>query len=219
MKNTIFLAFASLFFSFAASAQTDTSKLTTTSDIAKADKYNNFPAATFVTLDSNLPDHLKGTTSSTLEPKHFLPILGSYAAAVATPATPATTAVAPATEAAPVALEATVHVTVDEKNLGIVWIDGLPQGRIKAMLKKSPSTYKIPAQKTEEGKSVAEGTLIYDKDAKVLWVAIGAPYNEENPSAPFTAEKTKAKVSQFTRVEPVAPAAAPVTTEQQMQQQ
>ncbi len=36
------------------------------------------------------------------------------------------------------------------------------------MLRKSPATYKIPAQKTEDGKDVAEGTMIFDKDANKL---------------------------------------------------
>ena len=78
-----------------------------------------------------------------------------------------------------------VTITLDETNKGIVWINGLPQGRVKAMLRKSPSTYKIPAQKTEEGKEVAEGTLIYDKDANTLNIVIGKPFNVEDPASVF----------------------------------
>ena len=37
---------------------------------------------------------------------------------------------------------ASVSITLDETNKGIVWVDGLPQGRIKAMLRKSPAIYK-----------------------------------------------------------------------------
>jgi hypothetical protein len=78
-----------------------------------------------------------------------------------------------------------VVVTLDEQNKGIVWIDGLPQGRVKAMLRKSPATYKIPAQKNADGKEIAEGTLYFDKDANTLNIVIGRAYNAENPSAVF----------------------------------
>jgi hypothetical protein len=76
-------------------------------------------------------------------------------------------------------------ISIDEQNKGIVWIDGLPEGRIKAYLRKSPSTYKIPAQKLEDGKSIAEGTLIYDKDNNQIQVCIGCKYNEEDPATAF----------------------------------
>jgi len=78
-----------------------------------------------------------------------------------------------------------VTINPDEQNKGIVWIDGLPQGRIKAMLRKSPSTYKIPAQKTREGKEVAEGTLIFDKETNTLSICIGKPYNTADPASAF----------------------------------
>lgn len=80
---------------------------------------------------------------------------------------------------------AAVKITLDEQNKGLVWIEGLPQGRIKAMLRKSPATYKIPAQKTEEGKEVAEGVLIYDKENNLLNVCIGCTYNSEDPAVAF----------------------------------
>ena len=79
-----------------------------------------------------------------------------------------------------------VTITLDEQNKGFVWIEGLPQGKIKAMLRKSPATYKIPAQKTEDGKDVPEGTLIFDKDANTLSINIGRPYNAQDPSTVFT---------------------------------
>jgi hypothetical protein len=59
------------------------------------------------------------------------------------------------------------------------------------MLRKSPATYKIPAQKTEDGKDVAEGTLIFDKDANTLSIVIGKPYNAEDPSSAFTMATTE----------------------------
>lgn len=83
-----------------------------------------------------------------------------------------------------------VSITLDESNRGMVWVDGLPQGRIKALLRKSPSTYKIPAQKLEDGKDVAEGTLIFDKDANTLHIVIGRPYNVEEPMSVFSTPAT-----------------------------
>lgn len=81
----------------------------------------------------------------------------------------------------------TVTINIDESNKGLAWIEGLPQGRIKAHLRKSPGVYKIPAQKTADDKAVPEGVLIYDKDANTLDVCIGCTYNIEDPGAPFAA--------------------------------
>ena len=185
MKNILLSVLASLFL-FAANAQTDTTKTQTDTTQVQTDstKVVSATAATttssnLVTLDSNLPEHLKGVTSSTVQPKHYLPVLGAYAT----------------TDGA-----TNLTIAVDEQNIGIVWIDGLPQGRVKAFLKKSPATYKIPAQKTADGKAIAEGTLVYDKDTKQLWLCTGCAYNEADPAATFTG-KTKAKVWQLNRVE------------------
>ncbi len=78
-----------------------------------------------------------------------------------------------------------IIVTLDDQNKGLVWIEGLPQGKIKAMLRKSPATYKIPVQKTAEGNDVAEGTLIFEKETNTLSICIGKTYNAETPSAAF----------------------------------
>ena len=90
-----------------------------------------------------------------------------------------------------------LSITIDPNNKGLVWIEGLPQGRVKAMLRKSPATYKIPAQKTEEGKEVAEGTLMFDKETNTLSICIGKEYNTTDPSAAFmmAEEEPAAKVS------------------------
>ncbi|MCU7549355.1 hypothetical protein OCK74_09535 [Chitinophagaceae bacterium LB-8] len=84
----------------------------------------------------------------------------------------------------------TVTVTMDSASRGIVWVEGLPQGRIKAYLKKSPSTYRILSQKTASGTQVPEGTLFYDSTAHQLNVALGVPYNEADPTSVFTALNT-----------------------------
>jgi hypothetical protein len=81
-------------------------------------------------------------------------------------------------------------ITLDDQNKGLVWIDGLPQGKVKGVLKKSPSTYKIPAQKTAEGNDVPEGTLIYDKDTKVITVMLGRPFNDQDPASVFATATT-----------------------------
>jgi len=78
-----------------------------------------------------------------------------------------------------------ITVTLDDQNKGFAWVDGLPQGKVKAVLKKSPATYKIPAQKTVDGKDVPEGTMIYDKDTKVITVMLGRPFNDQDPASVF----------------------------------
>jgi len=95
-----------------------------------------------------------------------------------------------------------ITVKLDDQNKGFVWIDGLPEGRVKAILKKTPATYKIPAQKTAEGNDVREGTLIYDKDSKVITVMVGRPFNDVDPASVFASTTT---------AEPVAADVAPVT--------
>lgn len=83
----------------------------------------------------------------------------------------------------------TITVTLDETSKGIVWVDGLPEGRFKAILRKSPAIYKIPAQKLgeeENAKKLAEGVLIYDRDANTISVCIGCTYNAEDPAVAFT---------------------------------
>lgn len=79
-------------------------------------------------------------------------------------------------------------IALDETNKGIVYIDGLPQGRVKAYLRQSPAVYKIPEQKIGEdkdAKTVHEGVLIYDKDANLVNLCLGCKYNAEDPSSAF----------------------------------
>lgn len=81
--------------------------------------------------------------------------------------------------------EARVTITLDENNKGVIWVDGLPQGRFRALLAKSPATYKIPAQKNQEGKDLQEGTLLYDPLMNTLSICIGKPFNATDPTAAF----------------------------------
>ena len=78
-----------------------------------------------------------------------------------------------------------IVITLDPEVKGVIWVEGLPEGKIKAHLRQSPATYKIPAQKTEEEKEVAEGTLIYDQETKTLSISIGQAYNDVDPASAF----------------------------------
>lgn len=84
----------------------------------------------------------------------------------------------------------TVTVTLDTSNKGTVWIEGLPEGRMKAYLKKSPATYRIISQKSGSGKSIPEGTLLFDPTANTLNVALGKAFNSEDPASVFAAAPT-----------------------------
>ena len=78
-----------------------------------------------------------------------------------------------------------VIISLDQENKGIVWIEGLPEGKIKGYLKKSPGTYRIVAQKSESGKSVPEGTLNFDPATNTLNVALGKKFDDADPTAIF----------------------------------
>ena len=76
-------------------------------------------------------------------------------------------------------------VTLDSTNRGIIWINGLPEGTMKAYLKKTPGIYRIIPQKSENGKQIPEGTLFFDQSTNTLNVALGKAYDEADPTAVF----------------------------------
>jgi hypothetical protein len=82
-------------------------------------------------------------------------------------------------------LASDLSITLDESNKGIAWVEGLPQGRIKAYLKKAPGTYMIPAQKIADEKDLAEGVLLFNKEANTLDICIGCTFNTEDPASAF----------------------------------
>ncbi len=134
-----------------------------------------------VATQSALPVHLKGVTTETLRPEHSFPALGSYKASGTS--------------------TGDITITIDETNKGIVWVEGLSQGKFKALMKKAPSTYKIPAQKTETGKSVAEGTLFLNPESKELTIVLGRSFDDEDPTSFLTTDakvKGKTKAWQYT---------------------
>jgi hypothetical protein len=78
-----------------------------------------------------------------------------------------------------------VTITLDSASKGIIWIAGLPEGTMKAYLKKSPGTYRIISQKAESGKQIPEGTLFFDPTTNTLNVALGKAYDEADPTGIF----------------------------------
>lgn len=197
MKKIAIISSAALLLTAAVSAQTDTvprqnsepTSQPTEQPVARTynDKYNNWTADTYKMQP--MPEAL------TIE--KIFPVLGTYEVTSKD------------------GQAATLTVTLDETNKGIVWVEGLPQGKIKATLRKSPATYKIPVQPlgeemvteeaadvkdtkaadkkaTPKAKELPEGVLIYDKDANVISVCVGCQYNNEDPAMVFTpaAEET-----------------------------
>lgn len=80
---------------------------------------------------------------------------------------------------------AVVTIKVDEASKSWIHITGLPQGTIKAMLMRSPAVYKIPAQKSDIGTEIPEGTLIFTPDVNALHICLGKPFEFSNPGAVF----------------------------------
>jgi hypothetical protein len=145
---------------------------TTTTTAASKDRWNNYDKAKYAMLPMPEP----------LTTEKIFPVIGKY---------DVTNKEGEASQ---------LTISIDETNKGIAWIDGLPQGRIKANLRQSPAIYKIPEQKLGEekdAKTVAEGVLIYDKDANQFNLCLGCKYNAEDPAlafnpAPVEEEKTVA---------------------------
>jgi hypothetical protein len=156
MKKTAIIAGAVfLLFTAAANAQTDT--LPAQPAKTKTDQWNN-----------NSPEKYKlQPMPEALTTEKIFPVIGKY------------------TLADKEGTSSNVSIMLDETNKGVVWIEGLPQGRIKAYLKQSPGIYRIPVQKTGDEKDVAEGVLIFNKDANTLDVCIGCAYNNEDPAVAF----------------------------------
>jgi hypothetical protein len=165
MKNTTFIA-AALLFGAVANAQTPAPEQPV-ADTAVVAMVDTSVGKAYVTN----PEKLMALTTETLTPAHIFPALGSYKGAGTS--------------------TADVTITLDEANKGIVWVEGLPQGRFKALMKKAPSTYKIPAQKSESGKAIAEGTLHVNPETNELTIVLGRAYNEQNPASSLTVTTKK----------------------------
>jgi len=189
MKSTAFVAFA-LFAGIAVNAQTTPSspapaQPATDTSVKQAPDTTN--AATTTMADTSVgkayvshPEKLKGVTSETLTSTHVFPALGSYKASGTS--------------------TGDVTITLDSANKGIVWVDGLQQGRFKALMKQAPSTYKIPMQTSANGKAVSEGTLYVNPETNELTIVLGRPFNDANPTASLTIDSKKKNGWQYTGV-------------------
>ena len=152
---------------------TTTTTVATTTNPSSNDMWNNHDPEKYKLLPMPAP----------LTREKIFPVIGKYELTAKTNSTAAATV----TTADATASTSTVTIDLDESNKGIVWVDGLPQGKIKAMLRKAPGTYKIPAQKTADNKDIAEGVMIFDKDNNTLDVCIGCTYNIDDPASAFAA--------------------------------
>jgi len=168
MKKTFFLAgIASFLLTLAVNAQVpQPTQPTQPQPTTQEQKKSTNP-----TVDSILSKYTLVPMPSQMTTEQIFPVIGQYQSSTNS--------------------DQKITVTLDDQNKGFVWIDGLPEGRVKAVLKKSPATYKIPAQKTAEGNDVREGTLIYDKDSKVITVMIGRPFNDQDPASVFATTTTE----------------------------
>jgi hypothetical protein len=113
------------------------------------------------------------------------PVLGSYQLSASDSST---------------AAAGTVSITLDSSNKGLIWVEGLPEGRIKASLKKSPSTYRILPQKNEAGKLIPEGTLVFDATTNTLNIALGKAFDDADPNAVFTMNTLSSNAAQDSEV-------------------
>jgi hypothetical protein len=177
-KTVIILGTAFLFLAATAKAQTDTmpAKSQTESTVNKDAAVNPAQNSTAMVTDrwnNWSPDKYKMLPMpAPLTTEKIFPVIGQYTVTSTEEA-----------GAAPM----NVSITLDESSKGIAWIEGLPQGKLKAYLQKSPATYMIPVQKGADEKEISAGVLIYDKDNNKLDVCIGCKFNAEDPVSSFTA--------------------------------
>ena len=90
----------------------------------------------------------------------------------------------------------TVTVTLDSVNKGIVWVEGLPEGKFKAFLRQSPGIYRVIAQKSASGRQIPEGTLYFDPATSTLSIALGKHFDNVDPVAVFNAAGANTEVAE-----------------------
>ena len=184
MKNAFFLAVIALFISVSSFAQSTVDSI--------AAKYQLQPMPAPLTIEKTFP------------------VLGSYQLAVNTTAITSTTTIVDPTVTSnttatttgttePAITQPAITITLDSISKGIVWVEGLPEGRFKAYLKKSPTTYRIISQKTNLGKQIPEGTLIFDETTNTLNISLGAQFNDADPAAIFATPTTTTDVAVTTK--------------------
>lgn len=119
------------------------------------------------TENQQIDDHLKITIPKANAGRHYIPAIGTYQNSVANSDL------------------RNISVTVDEQNPGKIWISGITEDKIFAVLKFYPGVYKIPAQ-SAGNKNLPEGTLLYDDSNKQINILLGGGYNDANPAGPAT---------------------------------
>ena len=184
MKNKIFLVIAAFLFTASVQAQSTVDSI--------AAKYKLVPMPEPLTIEKTFPVlgsyQLSSADASMAMANNASMATNSTSSANTTTTTtaPATTETAPATTmGTETASAGSLVVTLDAENKGVIWVEGLPQGKFKAYLKKSPASYRILSQKTETGNEIPEGTLLYDPSTKTLNIALGKEYDDVDPAAIF----------------------------------
>lgn len=230
MKNFVLSALAALLLSATVNAQSTVDSI--------AAKYKLVPMPEALTIEKTFP--VLGSYQLNLPPA---PAVSGTTTTATTGTTTTSTDATTSTVSTDAAAPSTVTITLDSANKGLVWVEGLPQGKFKAYLKKSPATYRITAQKTEAGIDIPEGTLMLDPATQTLNIALGKAFDDVDPAAVFAAmnaatptsdevevkvktskSKSKAKLTYYTATKigaTTTDAAAPATdaTQQQPAQQ
>jgi hypothetical protein len=186
MKNKIFLVIAAFLFTASVQAQTTVDSI--------AAKYKLIPMPEPLTIEKTFPvlgNYQLSSADASMAMANTASVAtnsttSSANTTTSTTTTPATTETAPATTVGTETASAgSLVVTLDPENKGVIWVEGLPQGKFKAYLKKSPASYRILSQKTETGNEIPEGTLLYDPSTQTLNIALGKEYDDADPSAIF----------------------------------
>ena len=190
MRHVVLSAVAALLFSASVQAQSTVDSI--------AAKYKLIPMPGALTIEKTFPvlgsyqlntpvaDATATSTSETAGTVNSSSTSGNTTVtADATTGTTTTTASDASASGMEPTAAGSLTITLDSANKGIIWVEGLPEGTVKAYLQKSPSTYRIVSQKTEDGKTTPEGTLILDTATKTLNIALGKAYDEVAPESVF----------------------------------
>jgi hypothetical protein len=186
MKNKIFLVIAAFLFTASVQAQTTVDSI--------AAKYKLIPMPEPLTIEKTFPvlgNYQLSSADASMAMANNASVAtnsttSSANTTTSTTTTPATTETAPATTVGTETASAgSLVVTLDPENKGVIWVEGLPQGKFKAYLKKPPASYRILSQKTETGNEISEGTLLYDPSTQTLNIALGKEYDDADPAAIF----------------------------------
>ena len=183
MKNKIFLVIAAFLFTALVQAQSTVDSI--------AAKYKLIPMPEPLTIEKTFPvlgSYQLGSTDASMAMANNASMAtnSTTSSANTTTTTPAATENAPGTTMGTETANAgSLVVTLDAENKGVIWVEGLPQGKFKAYLKKSPASYRILSQKTETGNEIPEGTLLYDPSTSTLNIALGKEYDDVDPAAIF----------------------------------